>query len=1028
MKVRLSIAGKLALILALFGVALLGSLGALAYTSGRAGLHQAATSELLTRAIEKKAALDSWISAARLTITSKAGETNVPEGAAALLAAAPGSAEAQVAHGQLVSELQPLIGTESNFTELFFVEAETGQVLAATDPGEEGKFKENMSYFINGKREPYVSEMYYSVTLGRPAMTAAAPVISKTGRLLGVLAGRLDLDDLNTLINRSTGLRKTEDAFLTNSIGLLVTQPRFISDPVVLQKTLRTEAEKRCIGGNSGVISTDDYRGVPALISYRWTPETQMCLIVKIDQAEAFAPSLAFTDTVELTGGLALVSAIVLALVIARTYTRPIRALQAGAARLSQGDLDYRVPVKSSDELGLLATQFNEMAASLQMQATERKHAERVQDALYTIAQTAATADSPQDLYASIHRALGNLMPADNFYVALYDPETDLISYPYFVDQYDKTPPPRKPGRGLTEYVLRTGRSVLADRQTFAQMVQQGELELVGTDSVDWLGSPLKTGDAVFGVMAVQSYTESVRLGTAEQEMLDFVSTQVAGAISRKRAEAALAQSHELLGVTQRMAKVGGWELDLETQTLSWSEEVYRIHEVDPATRPSLGEAINFYAPESRPIIASAVQAAIDSGTPWDLELQLITAQGRRIWARAQGAAERRGDKTVRLYGAFQDITERKQAQDRIQRQFEHLAALADIDRAISSSVDMRLSLSTIVTQTTKALRADAAAVLLLDPVSQVLEFAAGTGFRTQALQHTRLPLGQGYAGVAGLERRTVRVSNLRARHTDFLRSPTFKAEDFDTYFGTPLVAKGKLEGVLEVFNRTPLEPDQEWLDFLDSLAGQAAIAIDNVRLFEGLQRSNLYLTMAYDATIEGWSKALDLRDKETEGHTQRVTELTVQLARTMGLSDTELVHVRRGALLHDIGKMGVPDTILLKPDALTEQEWIVMKQHPVLAYEMLHPIGYLQPALDIPYCHHEKWDGTGYPRGLRAEQIPLAARIFAAVDVYDALTSDRPYRPAWTREKAIEHIRQGANIHFDPQVVEQFLRTLEHA
>ena len=192
------------------------------------------------------------------------------------------------------------------------------------------------------------------------------------------------------------------------------------------------------------------------------------------------------------------------------------------------------------------------------------------------------------------------------------------------------------------------------------------------------------------------------------------------------------------------------------------------------------------------------------------------------------------------------------------------------------------------------------------------------------------------------------------------------------------------------------------------------------------MQRANDELSQAYDSTIEGWSHALDLRDKETEGHTQRVTKMTLELARAMGLNDNELVHFRRGAVLHDIGKMGVPDGILLKPGVLTEDEWKIMRQHPQLAYEMLAPIMYLKLALDIPYCHHEKWDGTGYPRGLKGEQIPLAARIFAIADVYDALTSDRPYRVAWSMEKTLGHIRSLAGSHFDPQVVEVFLHFME--
>jgi len=227
---------------------------------------------------------------------------------------------------------------------------------------------------------------------------------------------------------------------------------------------------------------------------------------------------------------------------------------------------------------------------------------------------------------------------------------------------------------------------------------------------------------------------------------------------------------------------------------------------------------------------------------------------------------------------------------------------------------------------------------------------------------------------------------------------------------------------VLEIFHRAPFGPDPEWLDFLETLAGQTAIAIDNAELFEGLQRSNTELALAYDATIEGWARALELRDRETEGHTRRVTELALRLARAMGVGNAELAHLRRGALLHDIGKMGIPDGILLKPGPLTDAEWALMRQHPQYAYDMLSPIAFLRPALDIPHSHHERWDGTGYPCGLQGEQIPFAARVFAVADVWDALRSDRPYRPAWPEEKTREHIQSLAGTHFDPKVVEIFM------
>jgi HD-GYP domain-containing protein (c-di-GMP phosphodiesterase class II) len=246
--------------------------------------------------------------------------------------------------------------------------------------------------------------------------------------------------------------------------------------------------------------------------------------------------------------------------------------------------------------------------------------------------------------------------------------------------------------------------------------------------------------------------------------------------------------------------------------------------------------------------------------------------------------------------------------------------------------------------------------------------------------------------------------------------------EGFNVYIAAPLMAKGQVVGVMELFNREPLEIDYEWRDFLDTLAGQAAIAIDNAALFKARQQSSIELLVAYDLTLEGWSKALDLRDRETEGHSLRVTEGTERLARYMNYSPGEITHMRRGALLHDIGKLGIPDGILLKPGSLSNEEWAVMRLHPSYAYEWLSPIPFLKPALEIPYSHHERWDGSGYPRKLVGEEIPIAARIFAVIDVWDALTSDRPYRRAWSEEQSINYLKENSGILFDPKVIEAFI------
>lgn len=363
---------------------------------------------------------------------------------------------------------------------------------------------------------------------------------------------------------------------------------------------------------------------------------------------------------------------------------------------------------------------------------------------------------------------------------------------------------------------------------------------------------------------------------------------------------------------------------------------------------------------------------------------------------------------------------------DETNRRLSRIRALHAIDLAIGGSIDLTFTLDVFLEQALSQLQIDAGDILRLEPHTQTLEYVAGRGFRTKALSQTRLRMGEGYAGRAALERRTVTVPTLSGQDREFNRPRLFAHEQFVSYYAVPLRAKGQVKGVLELFHRSPLERDQEWLDFLETLAGQAAIAIDNAGLFDDLQHSNVELALAYDTTIEGWSRALDLRDKETEGHTQRVTQLTLDLCRAMGFGEEELVQVRRGALLHDIGKVGIPDSILLKPGPLTQDAWQIMRTHPEHAHHLLAPIGYLRRALEIPYCHHERYNGSGYPRGLKGEEIPLSARIFAVVDVWDALLSTRPYREAWPKARAREHILAGSGTEFDPKVVRTFFELVD--
>jgi PAS domain S-box-containing protein len=469
---------------------------------------------------------------------------------------------------------------------------------------------------------------------------------------------------------------------------------------------------------------------------------------------------------------------------------------------------------------------------------------------------------------------------------------------------------------------------------------------------------------------------------------------------------AAVDESKTRLYVSPQVERILGFtQAEYLADPELWSELIH----ADDRQR-ILGEAEYFYA----------------TGEPFISEYRTFTRDGRTLWLHDEAVMLR--DVTGKfqfIQGVRMDITERKLAEEKIKTPLAQLASLRAIDAAIMSTHDLRMIFYILLSQTVAKLQVHAARILLFNTSERTLEFGAAQGFRTAGIEKAHVHLGEEIAGRAALEGTLIDGHRLKKEFFT-ATAPVFAEEGFTCFYAVPLISKGKVKGVLEVFEREHLHHDRGWVDFLNSLAGQAAIAIDSVSLFNDLQRSNADLSLAYESTLEGWSAALDLRDRATEGHTQRVAKLTEQIAISMGIAGNELLNIRRGALLHDIGKVGVPDRILHKRGPLTKNEWQTMRRHPQFAYDMLSPIAYLHDALDIPFCHHEKWDGSGYPRGLKRGEIPLAARIFAVVDVYDALTSDRPYRKGWPRRKTLKYIRDQAGIHFDPQVVELFMHQME--
>jgi putative nucleotidyltransferase with HDIG domain len=359
---------------------------------------------------------------------------------------------------------------------------------------------------------------------------------------------------------------------------------------------------------------------------------------------------------------------------------------------------------------------------------------------------------------------------------------------------------------------------------------------------------------------------------------------------------------------------------------------------------------------------------------------------------------------------------------DQLKDRESQLEALMGIGRTINSSLGRRRVLAEVMDTLILLMRAERGFLMLKGDDGR-LAVETARGIDQVNLEAEAFNVSRTIVDRVAATGETILTTNAQEdpRFGDQISVAAFRLRSI---LCAPLKIKDELIGVIHVDNRarTGIFQEQD-KHLLSAFADAAAVAIDNANLFETLLEKNKELEEAYQATLEGWVRALDMRDKETEGHTQRVTVLTQRLARAMGVADEQMIHITRGALLHDIGKMAIPDRILLKPGALTDEERELIKQHPKYAYDMLRRIDFLLPAIDIPHYHHERWDGTGYPDGLIGENIPFPARIFPVVDVWDAMTSDRPYRNALPHDEVKERIRTDSGKHFDPQVVEVFLQ-----
>ena len=416
-----------------------------------------------------------------------------------------------------------------------------------------------------------------------------------------------------------------------------------------------------------------------------------------------------------------------------------------------------------------------------------------------------------------------------------------------------------------------------------------------------------------------------------------------------------------------------------------------------------------------------------------DIELRLRNGQ-TRMFTLNNTLLFSPDDEVTGIVCIGEDVTERRKAESLLRNSLREtrlhlsrLTALRNIDSTITSSLNTVKKIENVLATIQESLDVDAVDILRIDYEEDSLVPIAAQGLSENFLQlQPYLYADPVLTNLRENNELLILPNPQKSQLPIWTKSRLEGSRWIEFYGAAPMISGDRLIGVLEVFSRQSIEADEGWLEHFRSLALQATITLENDEMIQGIQRANHELVQAYEGTLVGWARALELRDKETRGHSERMMDLTMRLGRRLGMDSKELEAIARGVLLHDIGKMGVPDYILHKPGPLTDEEWVVMRQHPQFAYNLLKNIPYLGSALDVAFCHHERWDGNGYPRGLRAEEIPFSARIFAIIDVWDALTHDRPYRPAWPEEQALTYIRDQANTQFDPRVVDAFVKMLE--
>jgi PAS domain S-box-containing protein len=665
-----------------------------------------------------------------------------------------------------------------------------------------------------------------------------------------------------------------------------------------------------------------------------------------------------------------------------------VRLLEAAERDRQTYDVDYRFRHKNGsyrwlhDRGFFLIEDDKDLRRMIGMMQDihHRKQGELLQNAVYKIAQAADLSSGLDSLYRSVHGIIGTVMPASNFYIALYDKEKDLIRFPYFVDDEDAAPTPKRPGKGLTEYVIRTGRSLLCDAATDRILRSRGEVEIVGAPSTVWLGVPLIVDGKTTGAMVVQHYSNPSAYGPVEQRMLEFVSSQVARSVERVGSEEALRRSEQRLSLHIQKTPLAVIEWDTSFRILQWNNAAERIFGYSAAE--VAGRHAEFIVPERFKDQVDRTWSDLMANRGGERSTnENVTKDGRTIFCEWYNTplVDRSG-KVIGVASLVEDVTER----------FRTETALRDSEelyrRLVASIPDL-------------IIRTDLSGnVLFANEVANRMNGDAAPD------------------GLVGLN-----VFDFVAPE-DREKAVFASRRMFDKKIGPQ-----EIDLVFKSEARIPFEIDGAILRDAEGAPYSIVYLCRNIterkRAEKDLREGLTKLRTTLKASIDSLSSAIEMRDPYTAGHQERATRLARAIACEMDLPEEAVEAIEIAGVIHDIGKLYVPAEILSKPTKLTDLEYALIKTHPQAGFTILSKIDFPWPIARIVHEHHELVNGSGYPQGLAGKDILLEARILCVADVVEAMSSHRPYRPALGIGAALEEISLKRGILYDREVVDACLR-----